>query len=110
LVGEFFMQVRKNIKNKGRVDRNAWNKFVLFITDPIGSLNNMFRRWTGWATHLEVEPFHGSPMRRKPNRADPESMDNGYDDYDERELDFRDNFGDFQSNSDIVGLNIKLTW
>jgi len=110
LVGEFFMQVRKNIKNKGRADRNAWNKFVLFITDPIGSLNNIFRRWTGWTTHMEVEPFHGSPVVRNKNRADPESIDNGYDNYDGRERDFRDNFGNFQSNSDIVGLNFKLYW
>jgi len=110
LLGEIFMYVRKNIKQKGPGNRNAWNKFVLFITDPIGSLNNMFRRWTSWTTHMEVEPFYSSPAVRRLSQTNSGINYYGINNYDDRDQRNPNELGSFQVNGDIVGLNIKFTW
>ncbi len=110
LVGEVFMQVRKKIKRKSPANRTAWNKFVLFMTDPMGSLNNIFRRLTGWTTHLEVEPFYGSPALKNISQTRSGIDYYGYNNYDDNDQGSRNDLTSISSNSDIVGLNIKLTW
>lgn len=110
LLGEFFMQVRKNIKQKGLTNRTAWNKFVLFITDPIGSLNNLFRRWAGWGTHMEVAPFYTSPAIRSASRINSGIDYFGFNNYDDREQIRPNELTRLQTNGDIIGFNVKFTW
>lgn len=53
-VGDYFMDIRRPIISKSSITRSYSDKFLLFLTDPIGVLNNYVRRTMGWNEHLEI--------------------------------------------------------
>ena len=81
LLGSYFMKVRDNIHEGelARGYRTTGDKWVLVLTDPLGSLNRTFDRWFGWdETSVQLGPFYRvrqpgtSESRKYPAIPDPE--------------------------------------
>ena len=61
LLGRYFMNVREDIhaRELARGYRTTGDKWVLVLTDPLGSLNRQFDRWFGWEeTHATLQPYY----------------------------------------------------
>jgi len=81
LLGSYFVNVRDNVRERelDRGYRTTGDKWVLALTDPLGSLNRMFDRWFGWdEANAQLRPYYrvrqpGLPgSRRLPAAADTE--------------------------------------
>jgi len=67
LVGMYFMNVRDNIRERDATlgYRKTKDKWLLVLTDPLGSLNRQFDKLFGWETELQIVPY-SYVMRRDP--------------------------------------------
>jgi hypothetical protein len=61
LLGIYFMNVRDDVHERelARGYRSTGDKWILVLTDPLGSLNGMFDRWFGWdEANVQFSPYY----------------------------------------------------
>lgn len=69
LLGIYFMNVRDDVHERelARGYRSTGDKWILVLTDPLGSLNGMFDRWFGWDdANVQFSPYYRArqPVRQ----------------------------------------------
>lgn len=81
LLGMYFMDVREGVREReaalGR--RSTWDKWLMVLTDPLGSLNRQFDKLFGWDAELQVRPYsyvqrHESNLNVGPMRWDQDRV------------------------------------
>lgn len=72
LLGGYFMDVRQGVRDRelARGYRTTGEKWVLVMTDPLGSLNRQFDRWFGWEeSNLALQPYYRVRRQAPPGSA-----------------------------------------
>lgn len=75
LLGYYFMGVRENIEDRAmeRGYRTTKDKWLLVLTDPLGSINHQLDSWLGMETALHMGPYMQPSYRTRDTISEPVS-------------------------------------